>query len=176
MSDRTAPEVLLSAEVIASRVAELGSEICADFAGTNPLLVCVLKGAFVFTSDLARAIPGDVEIDFMAVSSYGAGTASSGVVRILRDLDSVIEDRNVIIVEDILDTGLTLDYLRRSLLERGPRSVQACVLLSKQVPRRAAVEARYVGFEIPDRFVIGYGLDNAERWRNLPYVGIEIGF
>jgi hypoxanthine phosphoribosyltransferase len=136
------------------------------------LLVAVLRGAALFVADLARDITSPVEIDFMAVSSYGSSTKSSGVVRILKDLDEVIEDRNVLVVEDILDTGLTLKYLLKNLASRKPRSLEVVTLLSKEGKQRVPIDCRYVGFEIPDEFVIGYGLDYAERYRNLPYIGV----
>jgi hypoxanthine phosphoribosyltransferase len=151
-------------------VAELGAQITADYAGDPPLLVCVLKGAFVFMADLARAIRLPVEIDFMAVSSYGASTRSSGVVRIVKDLDIDLAGRRVILVEDIVDSGLTLTYLRRNLLAREPASLDVCALFVRQGNQKTHEELRYVGFEIPPAFVLGYGLDVAERYRNLPYV------
>lgn len=171
MTVDVAPEVLISAAELDERVRALGAEIARDYAGRRPLVVCILKGAFVFTSDLVRAADLDLEIDFMAISSYGTGTKTSGVVRIVRDLDEPIDGRDVIVVEDILDSGLTLAYLLRSLDARGPASVAVCTLLRKDVARRVDIPVRYVGFDIPDRFVVGYGLDHAERYRNLPYVG-----
>lgn len=164
--------VLLSAEEIQARIARLGAEVALDYAGKDLLLVCVLKGAIFFLADLMRAIDLPLEIDFMAISSYGASTDSSGVVRILKDLDASIEGRDVLIVEDIIDSGLTLSYLVRTLQGRRPASLEICALLTKPARRRAEVPVRYVGFEIPDEFVIGYGLDYAERYRNLPYVGV----
>ena len=152
------------------RVLELGKELTADYAGRPPLLVGVLKGAFVFMSDLSRAIDLPVEFDFMAVSSYGSATRSSGVVRIIKDLDLDLTDRHVLIVEDIVDSGLTLSYLVRNLEARTPASLEVCALLTKPSRRRSDVVCRYVGFEIPNRFVIGYGLDFGERYRSLPYV------
>ncbi len=163
-------EPLLSAEQIARRVTELGAEITRDYAGTAPLLVGVLKGAFVFMADLARAIALPVEFDFMAVSSYGNSTRTSGVVRIVKDLDIDLADREVIVVEDIIDSGLTLSYLRKNLLSRGPASLEVCALLVRQGRQVPELGLRYVGFEIPPDFVIGYGLDIAERWRNLPHI------
>lgn len=162
------PEVLLSAEQIATRVRELGAAITKDYAGLQPLLIGVLKGAFVFMSDLARAIDLDLDIDFMAVSSYGTATKTSGVVRIVKDLDADLTNRHVILVEDIVDSGLTLSYLRRGLLARAPASLEICALLLKQGQQRTTVDTAYVGFTIPPRFVVGYGLDAAERYRNLP--------
>lgn len=152
---------------IARRVAELGAEISTDYAARTPLLVGVLKGAFVFMADLARAIDRPVECDFMAVSSYGAATKTSGVVRIVKDLDLDLTGRDVIIVEDIIDSGLTLQYLRRNLLARGPASLEVCALLLREGQQRGDLGLRYVGFSIPPDFVIGYGLDVAERYRNL---------
>jgi hypoxanthine phosphoribosyltransferase len=170
-------EVLVDAERLRLRVAELAREISRDYAGTaRPLLlVGVLKGAMFFLSDLMRLIEIPVEVDFMAVASYGSATDSSGVVRILKDLDAAIDDRDVLIVEDIVDSGLTLQYLLRNLGSRDPRTLEVCALLmkpdrSKIGRRQADLPPRYVGFEIPDRFVIGYGLDYAERHRNLPFV------
>ncbi len=163
-------EVLVSAEDLKRRVAELGEEISRDYAGRRLLLVGVLKGAVFFLSDLMRSIDVPVELDFMAVASYGSATDSSGVVRILKDLDVVIEDRDVLIVEDIVDSGLTLQYLLRNLGSRGPRTLEVCALLTKPERRKVDLPTRYVGFEIPDRFVVGYGLDYAEQHRNLPFV------
>jgi hypoxanthine phosphoribosyltransferase len=163
-------EVLVSAEALQRRVAELGEQISRDYAGRALLLVGVLKGAVFFLSDLMRYIEVPVEVDFMAVASYGSATDSSGVVRILKDLDVVIEDRDVLIVEDIVDSGLTLQYLLRNLGSRNPRSLEVCALLTKPERRKVDLPTRYVGFEIPDTFVVGYGLDYAERHRNLPFV------
>jgi hypoxanthine phosphoribosyltransferase len=161
---------VVAEEDLVRRVAELGSEISADYAGSDLLLIGVLKGAVFFLADLIREITIPCEIDFMAVSSYGSGTATSGVVRILKDLDASIEGRDVLIVEDIVDSGLTLSYLLRSLEARRPGSLEVCALLTKPERREVEVECRYVGFEIPNRFVIGYGLDYAEQYRNLRYV------
>jgi hypoxanthine phosphoribosyltransferase len=161
-------EVVVPSASIERRIAELGSEITQDYAGKSPLLVGILKGAFVFVSDLARQIALPVELDFMAVSSYGSATTSSGVVRILKDLDQDLTGRHVLIVEDIVDSGLTLAYLRRSLMARGPASLQVCSLLVKEGQQRADLDITYVGFSIPPVFVVGYGLDVAERYRNLP--------
>ena len=169
-SDREIGEVLVSAEALQARVRELGTEISRDYAGRGLLLVGVLKGAVFFLSDLMRYIEVPVEVDFMAVASYGSATDSSGVVRILKDLDTSIEDCDVLIVEDIVDSGLTLQYLLRNLGSRNPRTLEVCALLTKPSRRKVALQARYVGFEIPDRFVVGYGLDYAERHRNLPFV------
>ncbi|MBN2621789.1 MAG: hypoxanthine phosphoribosyltransferase [Acidimicrobiales bacterium] len=163
-------EVVVSEAQIRDRIAELGAQITADFAGDPPLLVCVLKGAFVFLADLARAIRLPIEIDFMAVSSYGASTRSSGVVRIVKDLDIDLAGRRVILVEDIVDSGLTLTYLRRNLMARQPASLDVCALFVRQGNQKTHEELRYVGFEIPPAFVLGYGLDVGERFRNLPYV------
>src|SRR4029450_10985353 len=154
------------------RVRELGGRISRDYAGRNPLLIGVLKGAVFFLSDLLREIDIPCEVDFMAVASYGSATDSSGVVRILKDLDAVIEGRDVLIVEDIVDSGLTLQYLLRNLGARNPRSLEVCALLTKPERRRVELSPRYVGFEIPDRFVVGYGLDYAGRDRTLPYVAV----
>jgi hypoxanthine phosphoribosyltransferase len=165
-------EVLVTAVDLQRRVAELGKQISRDYAGRSLLLVGVLKGAVFFLSDLMRFIDIPVEVDFMAVASYGSATDSSGVVRILKDLDIAIEDRDVLIVEDIVDSGLTLQYLLRNLGSRNPRTLEVCALLTKPARRKVDLPTRYVGFEIPDRFVIGYGLDYAERHRNLPFVAV----
>jgi hypoxanthine phosphoribosyltransferase len=165
-------EVLVSAEDLQRRVAELGEEISRDYAGRSLLLIGVLKGAVFFLSDLMRFIEIPVEVDFMAVASYGSATDSSGVVRILKDLDAAIEDRDVLIVEDIVDSGLTLQYLMRNLGSRNPRTLEVCALLTKPERRKVDLPTRYVGFEIPNRFVVGYGLDYAERHRNLPFVAV----
>jgi hypoxanthine phosphoribosyltransferase len=165
-------EVLVGAEELQRRVAELGEQISRDYAGRSLLLVGVLKGAVFFLSDLMRYIDIPVEVDFMAVASYGSATDSSGVVRILKDLDAAIEDRDVLIVEDIVDSGLTLQYLIRNLGSRNPRTLEVCALLTKPSRRKVELPTRYVGFEIPDRFVVGYGLDYAERHRNLPFVAV----
>lgn len=170
MGDAAIGEVLVEAEALQRRVRELGEQITQDYAGRQPLLVCVLKGAVFFLSDLMRAIDLPCEVDFMAVASYGSATQSSGVVRILKDLDAVIAERDVIIVEDIVDSGLTLQYLLRNLKARGPRSLAVCALLTKPERLQVDLSPRYVGFEIPNRFAIGYGLDHAEQFRNLPFV------
>ena len=160
--------VLVPEEQLQARVAELGAQISADYAGKRPLLVGVLKGAFMFMSDLARSIDLPVEFDFMAVSSYGNATRTSGVVRIVKDLDLDLQGRDVIVVEDIVDSGLTLSYLRRYLEARGPASLAVCALLLREERDATALDLRYVGFQIPSEFVIGYGLDAAEEFRNLP--------
>jgi len=170
MGDAAIGEILVQPDDLQHRVRELGEEITRDYAGKEPLLVCVLKGAVFFLSDLMRAIDLPCEVDFMAVASYGSATQSSGVVRILKDLDAVIAGRDVIIVEDIVDSGLTLQYLLRNLKGRDPASLAVCALLTKPARLEVDLSPRYVGFEIPNRFVVGYGLDHAERYRNLPYV------
>jgi hypoxanthine phosphoribosyltransferase len=159
--------VLITEESIRRRVGELGAQIAADYAGRPPLLIGVLKGAFVFMADLARAIHLPVEMDFMAVSSYGTATKTSGIVRIVKDLDADLTDRHVLIVEDIVDSGLTLSYLLKGLLARGPATLAVCSLLVKEGQQRARFDVPYVGFTIPAKFVVGYGLDVAERYRNL---------
>jgi hypoxanthine phosphoribosyltransferase len=165
-------QVLVSADELQRRVSELGQEISRDYAGRSLLLVGVLKGAVFFLSDLMRFIEIPVEVDFMAVASYGSATDSSGVVRILKDLDAAIEGRDVLIVEDIVDSGLTLQYLMRNLGSRNPRSLAVCALLTKPQRRKVDLPTRYVGFEIPNRFVVGYGLDYEQRHRNLPFVAV----
>jgi hypoxanthine phosphoribosyltransferase len=165
-------EILIGAEELQARIRELGAEISVDYAGRELLLVGVLKGAVFFMADLMRTISVSCEIDFMAISSYGASTDSSGVVRILKDLDLNIDGRHVLVVEDIIDSGLTLSYLLRNLESREPASLEICALLTKPERREIDVPVKYIGFEIPNRFVIGYGLDFAERYRNLPYVGV----
>ena len=170
MKDPQIGEILVQQDELVHRVNVLGEEISADYAGRSLLLVGVLKGAMFFLSDLMRRLGLDCEVDFMAVASYGSSTDSSGVVRILKDLDVSIEGRDVLIVEDIVDSGLTLSYLMRTLKARDPASVEVCALLTKPDRRKVDLPIRYTGFEIPDRFVIGYGLDHAERFRNLPYV------
>jgi hypoxanthine phosphoribosyltransferase len=163
-------EILVPAEDLRRRVRELGEEVSRDYARKDLLLIGVLKGAVFFLSDLMRHLDIPVEVDFMAVASYGSATKSSGVVRILKDLDAAIEGRDVLIVEDIVDSGLTLQYLLRNLAGRNPASLEVCALLIKPERRKVELQTRYVGFEIPDRFAIGYGLDYGERYRNLPYV------
>ncbi len=169
--------VLLSSEAIQAKVAELGAKVGEDYreiidsTGQDLLLITVLKGAVFFVTDLARAIPLPTQLEFMAVSSYGSSTSSSGVVRILKDLDRDINDRDVLIVEDIVDSGLTLSWLLRNLATRHPRSLRVCTLMRKPDAVRADVDIAYVGFDIPNEFVVGYGLDYAERYRDLPYIG-----
>ncbi len=167
--------VLLSEEQIKVRTAELAEQVAQDYGETGGpedlLLVTVLKGAVMFVTDLARAIPLPTQLEFMAVSSYGSSTSSSGVVRILKDLDRDIHDRDVLIVEDIIDSGLTLSWLLRNLATRGPRSLRVCTLLRKPEAMKATIDVGYVGFDIPNEFVVGYGLDYAERYRDLPYIG-----
>ena len=175
MHDAILGETLVEAAELQQRVAELGAQITRDYAGRRLLLVCVLKGAVFFASDLMRLIDIPCEVDFMAVASYGSATDSSGVVRILKDLDAPIEGRNVLIVEDIVDSGLTLQYLLRSLGARNPESVEVCALLTKPERLKVDLPVRYVGFEIANRFAIGYGLDHGERYRNLPYVAALAG-
>ncbi|MBI4507587.1 MAG: hypoxanthine phosphoribosyltransferase [Chloroflexi bacterium] len=165
-------EVLLPAEAIQARVRDLAAQISADYAGRRLLLVGVLKGALMFMADLARSVTIPVALDFLAVSSYGPTTTSSGVVRLIKDLDESIEDWDVLLVEDIVDTGLTLGYITALLRARGPRSLAVCALLRKQKSRRMEPELAYVGFDIADRFVVGYGLDANELYRNLPFVGV----
>ncbi|MDP9308190.1 MAG: hypoxanthine phosphoribosyltransferase [Actinomycetota bacterium] len=165
-------EVLVDTEALRARIAELGAEISADYEGRDLLLIGVLKGAVFFMADLMRKLTIPCEVDFMAISSYGASTDSSGVVRILKDLDINIEGRHVLVVEDIIDSGLTLSYLMRNLESREPATLEVCALLTKPDRREIDVPVRYVGFEIPNRFVIGYGLDFGERYRNLPYVAV----
>ena len=169
-ADGAIGEILVEAEDLSTRVRELAAEVSHDYAGKDLLLIGVLKGAVFFLSDLMRHLEIPVEVDFMAVASYGSATKSSGVVRILKDLDAAIEGRDVLIVEDIVDSGLTLQYLLRNLAGRNPASLEVCALLVKPERQKVDLETRYVGFEIPDRFAIGYGLDHAERYRNLPYV------
>lgn len=168
--DEHCGKILIDAEQLRTRVAELGAAITSDYSGRTPLLVGVLKGALVFVSDLARAIDLPTEFDFMAVSSYGNATKTSGVVRIVKDLDLDLTDRHVILVEDIVDSGLTLSYLRRYLQARKPASLEVCALLVRSARDLDALDLKYVGFPIADEFVIGYGLDVAERYRNLPFI------
>jgi hypoxanthine phosphoribosyltransferase len=170
MRDPVIGEILVQPDDLKQKVRDLGAQISADYAERDLLLVCVLKGAVFFLADLMRAIDIPCEVDFMAISSYGSATDSSGVVRILKDLDRPIAGRDVLIVEDIVDSGLTLQYLMRNLGAREPASLEVCALLTKPERRKVQLPTRYVGFEIPDRFAIGYGLDHAERYRNLPYV------
>jgi hypoxanthine phosphoribosyltransferase len=170
--ERGVGEILIDEERLQTRIRELGRELSSDYEGRELLLVGVLKGAVFFMADLMRSISVPCEIDFMAISSYGASTDSSGVVRILKDLDINIENRHVLVVEDIIDSGLTLSYLLRNLESREPATLEICALLTKPSRREIDVPVKYVGFEIPNKFVIGYGLDFAERYRNLPYVGV----
>jgi hypoxanthine phosphoribosyltransferase len=170
--DAAIGEILIDEETLAARVAELGVEVSVDYEGRDLLLIGVLKGAVFFMADLMRHLTVACEVDFMAISSYGDATDSSGIVRILKDLDINIEGRDVLVVEDIIDSGLTLSYLMRNLESREPASLEVCALLTKPSRREIDVPVRYVGFEIPNKFVVGYGLDFAERYRNLPYVGV----
>ena len=173
MTSHYIAQVLITQEQIQSRIAEIAADIERDHPGGDPIhLICVLKGGFLFLSDLVRAMSNRVSLDFIAVSSYGKGTSSSGEVRLLKDLDAGIEGRDVVIVEDIVDTGLTLTYLREILTARAPRRLRTACLLSKPSRRRVNVPVEYVGFDIEDHFVIGYGLDYAELYRNLPYIGV----
>jgi hypoxanthine phosphoribosyltransferase len=169
---RGVSKVLIEEDAVAARVAELGADVSTDYADKDLLLVGVLKGAVFFMADLMRQLTIPCEVDFMAISSYGAATDSSGVVRILKDLDINIEGREVLVVEDIIDSGLTLSYLMRMLGSRNPASLEVCALLTKPARREIDVRVRYTGFEIPNEFVIGYGLDFGERYRNLPYVAV----
>jgi hypoxanthine phosphoribosyltransferase len=170
VKDPAIGETLVSSEDLQRRIRELGAEISADYEGRDLVMVGVLKGAVLFLADLMRHLTVPCEIDFMAVSSYGSETDSSGVVRILKDLDAPIEGRDVLIVEDIIDSGLTLHYLMKNLRARNPNTLEVCALLTKPERRRVDLPMRYVGFEIPNRFAIGYGLDHAQRYRNLAYV------
>jgi hypoxanthine phosphoribosyltransferase len=174
MSEFTNPnlEVLISTEEITKRIGELGAEISRDYAGRNPLLISVLKGACLFLSDLMRAADIPLNVEFIAISSYGAEMRTSGEVRILKDLDVAIEGRHILVVEDIVDTGLTLSYLLANLKSRGAESVKLAALLDKYERREKEVAIDYLGFQIPDKFVVGYGLDFAERYRNLPFIAV----
>ncbi|GMK42547.1 hypothetical protein PCCS19_56070 [Paenibacillus sp. CCS19] len=165
-------EVLFDAETIQNKVKELGAQLSQDFEGRNPLVICVLKGAFIFMADLVKQLSIPVELDFMAVSSYGASTKSSGVVKIIKDLDVTVEGREVLVVEDIIDSGLTLSYLIDVLERRNAKSVTVVTLFDKPARRTVELEADYKGFSLPDEFIVGYGLDYAEHYRNLPFVGI----
>ena len=170
LQDEHIGEILVQADELQHRIKEMAAEVSRDYEGRDLLLIGVLKGAVFFLSDLMRQLDIPCEVDFMAVASYGSSTDSSGVVRILKDLDAPLEGRNVLIVEDIVDSGLTLQYLMRTLEARGPASIEVCALLTKPERRRVDTPIKYVGFEIPDRFAIGYGLDHGERYRNLPFV------
>lgn len=174
MSEFTNPniEILISAEEIQKRIQVLGAEIARDYAGLNPLMIGVLKGACTFLSDLMRAADIPLAVEFMAISSYGAGMRTSGEVRILKDLDVAIEGRHILVVEDIVDTGLTLSYMLANLKSRGAASVKLAALLDKFERREKEVPIDYLGFQIPDKFVVGYGLDYADRYRNLPFIGV----
>ncbi|WP_025683060.1 hypoxanthine phosphoribosyltransferase [Paenibacillus maysiensis] len=165
-------EVLISEEEIQSKIKELGAQLSVQYEGKNPLVICVLKGAFIFMADLVKAITVPMELDFMAVSSYGVSTKSSGVVKIIKDLDASVEGRDVLIVEDIIDSGLTLTHLIELLKNRNANSVCVVPLFDKPARRTVNLEADYTGFTLPDAFVVGYGLDYAEHYRNLPYIGI----
>jgi hypoxanthine phosphoribosyltransferase len=165
-------EILIPAEDLQARIREMGAQIARDYAGQKPVLVCILKGAVMFMSDLMRAIDLELSIDFIAVSSYGKGTRTTGEVKIIKDLDEPLEGRHLILVEDILDTGLTLNYLTTNFRSRGATSINIATLLNKPARRKVEVEVAYKGFDIPDEFVVGYGLDYAERYRNLPYIGV----
>jgi len=169
---RDVDHVLISEDVLLDRVAQLGRQISQDYQELNPLLICVLKGGYMFLADLTRSLCMRHGIDFMAISSYGSGTESSGVVRILKDLDSDISGRHILVVEDIIDTGNTLAYLLENLRSRQPATIRVCTLLSKPARRQVELHVNYVGFEIPDEFVVGYGLDFAEAYRNLSFVGV----
>ena len=172
MSTTTTPAVLIDQDELSARISALAQEIRADCPGRQLHFVCVLKGAFMFLADLIRATDGHVSIDFMACSSYGAATSSSGEVRVTKDLDASIEGRDVVIIEDIVDTGLTLHYLQEILLARGPKSLRTACLLSKPSRRKIDVKVDYIGFTIEDKFVVGYGLDYAEQYRNRPFIGV----
>lgn len=165
-------KVLISEGRLQERIGCLAETITADYVGKRPVLVCVLKGAVFFMADLSRHLPFELEMEFMAVSSYGRSTESSGIVRILKDLDIDIEGRHVLIVEDIVDSGMTLQYLTNNLTSRNPESLEVVTLLSKPSRRTADIDCRYTGFEVSDEFVVGYGLDYAEKYRNLPYIGV----
>ena len=165
-------KVLLSEEQVSQKIAELGEEISKDYQGKEIVAICVLKGAILFMADLARAVKVPMALDFMAVSSYGNGTSTSGTVRILKDLDNSIEGKHVLVVEDIIDSGVTLKYLLKNLKSRKPASIKLCTLLNKPERRRVEVDIDYCGFTVPDYFLVGYGLDYAEKYRNLPFIGI----
>ncbi|MFC5452634.1 hypoxanthine phosphoribosyltransferase [Paenibacillus aestuarii] len=165
-------EVLFSEEQIQNKIKELGDQLSTEYEGKNPLVICVLKGAFIFMADLVKQIKVPLEIDFMAVSSYGASTKSSGVVKIIKDLDVPVEGRHILIVEDIIDSGLTLTYLIDVLERRNAKSISVVALFNKPARRTVELEPDYTGYELPDEFVVGYGLDYAEKYRNLPFIGI----
>lgn len=165
-------EILIDEDILQSKVRELGMKITKDYRGKDLHLICVLKGAVIFLSDLMKRIELPLDIDFMAISSYGSGTKSSGVVRILKDLDAGIEGKDVLIVEDIIDSGLTLSYLMENLKARGPKSVEICTILDKPSRRNINLDIKYTGFQVPDEFVVGYGLDYDEKYRNLPYIAV----
>ena len=175
LDDKNIGRIIVEEDELQQRIRDLGKEITSDYSGDPPLLVGILKGAFMFMADLARAIDLPVEFDFMAVSSYGSATRTSGVVRIVKDLDLDLTDRHVLIVEDIVDSGLTLAYLRKNLAARGPASMEVCALLVKDGLQRVELDLKYVGFTIPPKFVVGYGLDVGERFRNLPYIAEYAG-
>ena len=168
----TVGETLIAEEALQARIVELAAKVSEDYAGREPLVIGVLKGAVFFIADLLRHLTVPCELDFMAVSSYGSSTHSSGVVRILKDLDIPIAGRHVLVVEDVIDSGLTLSYLMKNLASRQPASLEICTLLTKPGHKRLNIPIRYIGFELPDAFVIGYGLDYAERYRNLPYIAV----
>ena len=170
--DKDVKEVLIDEETLQNRIRELGQKISKDYAGKNLMLICVLKGAVLFMANLAQNIDVPLEMDFMAVSSYGNSTESSGVVRIIKDLDASIENKDLLIVEDIVDSGLTLSYLIDLLKGKGVKSLKICSLLEKPARRIAKIDIDYIGFQVPDEFVVGYGLDYAEKYRNLPYIGV----
>ena len=169
---RDLESILITRDAIAAKVAELGRKISDDYQGQDLLAICVLRGAIIFTGDLLRQITVNVSLDSISVSSYGASTHTSGVVRFLKDLDESIEGRHILVIEDVIDTGLTLKYLTENLRSRGPKSLRICTLLDKPSRRQVDIRPDYVGFQIPDQFVVGYGLDFAERYRNLPDVGV----
>jgi hypoxanthine phosphoribosyltransferase len=171
MFDNTKIKVLIDEEKLCKRVKELGREITGDYKGKNPVLVSVLRGSFIFVADICREIKIPVTFDFMAVSSYGNSKLSSGIVRITKDLEFSIENKEVIIIEDIVDSGRTLNYLIKNLQARNPKNIEVCALLDKDVPRKTENKVKYKGFDIPNRFVVGYGLDFAEKYRNFPFIG-----
>ena len=170
--NRDIKKILIEEKDLQAKVAEIGAKVTEDYRGKELLIVCVLKGAVIFVSDLIRKIDLPLDIDFMAISSYGDNTKSSGVVRILKDLNMSIEGKHVLIVEDIIDSGLTLAYLVENLRSRGPESVEICTILDKKERRTTTLDIKYTGFQVPDEFVVGYGLDYAEKYRNLPYIAV----